>query len=320
VTQASAGYSRTEAPPELPPGGPTRQARRAARPRRAVSTPWKFLAPSILILGLITMYPLGYAIVLSFRSGSFSAPGQLVGGQNYVALAHNSQFLHAVRFSAIFTAAVVLLSFLAGLGFALAVHKFRHGSWLLRMALLLPWVVPPVVSVLAWRWLVADNGALVNRILSGLGFQPVAFLASPFWATVLVVLIRVWRTFPFVFITLLAARLGVPDELYEAASLDSASNWRAWWHVTMPQLSGVAVISSLLVAVWSFNDFETIFLLTQGGPTGATYNVIVLAYYQAFFGGNVGLAAAMGAVGLVLLLILASVILRIQSRVQGGPR
>ena len=297
-----------------------RRARRAARPRREVSTPWKFLVPSILILGLITMYPLGYAIVLSFRSGSFTAPGPLVGGQNYVALAHNSQFLQAVRFSAIFTVAVVVLSFLVGMGFALAVHKFRHGSWFLRMALLLPWVVPPVVSVLAWRWLVADNDALVNRILSGLGFQPVAFLASPFWAAVMVVLIRVWRTFPFVFITLLAARLGVPEEQYEAASLDSATHWRAWWHITMPHLSRVAVISSLLVAVWSFNDFETIFLLTQGGPTGATYNVVVLAYYQAFFGGNVGLAAAMGVIGLVLLLMLALAVLRIQSRMERGTR
>jgi ABC-type sugar transport system permease subunit len=297
-----------------------RRAKRAARPWRAASTPWKFLVPSFLILGLITMYPLGYAIVLSFRSGSFSAPGQLVGGANYVALAHNSQFLHAVRFSAIFTVAVVLLSFLVGLGFALAVHKFRHGNWLLRMALLLPWVVPPVVSVLAWRWLVADNDALVNRILSGLGFQPVAFLASPLWASVMVVLIRVWRTFPFVFITLLAARLSVPEDLYEAASIDSATRWRAWWHITMPHLSQVAVISSLLVAVWSFNDFETIFLLTQGGPAGATYNVVVLAYYQAFVGGNVGLAAAMGVIGLVLLLLLALAVLRIQSRMARGTR
>jgi ABC-type sugar transport system permease subunit len=126
----------------------------------------------------------------------------------------------------------------------------------------------------------------------------------------------VWRTSPFVFITLLAARLGVPEELYEAAALDAATGWRAWWHITMPQLRRVAVISSLLVAVWSFNDFETIFLLTQGGPAGATYNVVVLAYYQAFFGGNVGLAAAMGVIGLVLLLTLSVIVLRMLSRLE----
>jgi ABC-type sugar transport system permease subunit len=284
--------------------------------RQAALLPWKFLVPSVLILGLITLYPLVYAIILSFRSGSFQAPGKWVGGGNYVALTHNSQFLQAVRFSAIFTAGVIALSFVTGLGFALAVHKFRRGGWMLRMALLLPWVIPPVVSVLAWRWLVGDNDALVNRILEGLGLQPVAFLASPVWAAVLVVAIRVWRTFPFVFITLLAARLGVPGELYEAAALDGATGWRAWWHITMPQLRRVAVIASLLVAVWSFNDFETIFLLTQGGPTGATYNVAVLAYYQAFFGGNVGLAAAMGVIGLVLLLAFSSVVLRLLARLE----
>jgi multiple sugar transport system permease protein len=286
------------------------------RRRRRSLLPWRFLAPSIVILGLITFYPLGYAVILSFRSGSFTAPGGWIGGRNYVALAHNSQFIAAVRFSAIFTVVVVLLSLITGMGFALAVYRFGRGGWLLRMALLLPWVVPPVVSVLSWRWLVADNDALVNKLLTAIGFGPVAFLASPMWATILVIAIRVWRTSPFVFITLLAARLGVPDELYEAAALDAATGWRAWWHITMPQLRRVAVISSLLVAVWSFNDFETIFLLTQGGPAGATYNVVVLAYYQAFFGGNVGLAAAMGVIGLVLLLALSVIVLRLLGRIE----
>ena len=117
--RATASSSRKEVLPEPLPGGSGRRARPAARPRREAITPWKFLLPSILILDLITMYPLGYTIVLSFRSGSFTTPGRLVGGQNYIALAHNSQFLHTVRFSAIFTVAVVLLSFLVGMGFAL---------------------------------------------------------------------------------------------------------------------------------------------------------------------------------------------------------
>jgi ABC-type sugar transport system permease subunit len=284
--------------------------------RQAALRPWKFLVPSIVILGLITLYPLIYAIVLSFRSGSFQAAGTWVGGANFDALARNSQFLEAVRFSGIFTVGVVALSFAIGMGFALAVHKFKHGGWLLRIALLLPWVVPPVVSVLAWRWLVGDNDALVNRFLQDLGFQPIAFLASPVWAAVLVIALRVWRTFPFVFITLLAGRLSIPKDLYEAAALDGATGWRAWWHITLPQLRRVSIIASLLVAVWSFNDFETIFLLTQGGPSGATYNVVVLAYYQAFFGGKVGLAAAMGVVGLVLLLAFALVVLRLLSRLE----
>ena len=292
------------------------RSRTAQVRRQQALLPWGFLAPSVVILGLMTIYPLVYAVVLSFRSGSFVSIDQWAGVQNYDGLVHDGLFGNAVRFSAIFTFATVALTFLLGLGLALGVNRFRRGGWLLRMALLMPWVVPSVVSVLAWRWLVSDNGALVNRVLGLFGIAPVAFLASPFWATVMVILLRVWRTFPFMFITLLAARQGVPPELYEAAALDSAGALRTFWHITLPQLSRVAIIGGLLVAIWSFNDFETIFLLTQGGPSNATYNVVVYAYYQAFFGGDVGLAAAAGVVGLLLLIVLAVVVLRLLARVE----
>jgi multiple sugar transport system permease protein len=147
------------------------------------------------------------------------------------------------------------------------------------------------------------------------GIGPIGFLSSPFWASVMVVLLRIWRTFPFVFLTLFAARQGVSEELYEAAALDGSTGWSAFKTITMPQLARVSIVSSMLVAIWSFNDFESIFLLTKGGPSNATYNVVVLAYYQAFFGGNVGEAAAMGVIGLVLLFALTAVLLRLLRRV-----
>jgi ABC-type sugar transport system permease subunit len=284
--------------------------------RREALLPWGFLLPSVVILGAITLYPLVYAIVLSFKHGSFLELGGYAGADNYKALfEHGSLFPNALRFSAIFTIATVAGSYALGLGFALAVHRVKRGRWLLRMGLLMPWVIPPVVAVVAWRWMTNDDSSLANAALGNFGIGPIGFLSSPFWATVMVILLRIWRTFPFVFLTLFAARQGVSDDLYEAAALDGSTGWSAFRTITMPQLARVSIVSSLLVAIWSFNDFESIFLLTKGGPSNATYNVVVLSYYEAFFGNDVGVAAAMGMVGLVLLLILTFVLLRLLRRV-----
>lgn len=279
--------------------------------RRDGAIPWVFLAPSILILGAITVYPMIYAIVLSFQAGTFIDVGGWAGLQNYEDVFTSPLFKNALRFSIISTVATVVGSYVLGLGLALAVNRMRRGRWLLQMGLLLPWVIPGVVSVVAWRWMVADDHALANSFLGTFGISPVAFLADPFWASVVVIMLRIWRTFPFMFITLLAARQGVSDELYEAAALDGSSTWSSFRHITLPQLSRVSIVGSLLVAIWTFNDFESIFLLTRGGPSNATYNLVVLSYYEAFFGTSVGVAAAIGIVGMVLLLVLAFVLLRL---------
>jgi ABC-type sugar transport system permease subunit len=284
--------------------------------RREALLPWGFLAPSLVVLGAITVYPLLYAIVLSLREGSLIAVDGWAGLGNYGELLGDEQFKQALRFSAIFTLATTAGSFVVGLGFALAVNQVRRGAWLLRMLLLLPFVVPPVVSVVAWRWMTFSDDALANQMLGWVGAGPVSFLSEPTSAAVMVVMLRIWRTFPFMFITLLAARQTISSELYEAAALDGAGPFSRFLHVTMPQLARVAIVNSLLVAIWSFNDFESIYLLTQGGPSGATYNVIVLSYYKAFFGNDVGTAAAMGVVGLVLLSVLAVVLVRMLRRME----
>jgi ABC-type sugar transport system permease subunit len=282
--------------------------------RRDGAIPWAFLAPSILILGGLTVYPLIYAVVLSFQAGTFIDVGGWVGLENYGEIFSSELFRNALRFSVISTVATVAGSYVLGLGLALAVHHVKRGRWLLQMGLLLPWVIPGVVSVVAWRWMLSDDEALANWVLGRFGIDPIAFLAEPFWASVVVILLRIWRTFPFVFITLLAARQGVPDDLYEAAALDGSGRWSSFRHITLPQLARVSIVGCMLVGIWTFNDFESIFLLTRGGPSNATYNLVVLSYYEAFFGTSIGAAAAMGIVGLVLLLAFSIVLLRLLRR------
>lgn len=288
--------------------------RNAAARRREGSIPWAFLAPSILILGAITAYPMVYAIVLSFQAGSFVDAGGWVGLDNYGEVFSSDLFKNALRFSVISTVATVIGSYVLGLSLALMVHRMRRGRWLVQLGLLLPWVIPGVVSVVAWRWMTSSDDALGNTVVGWFGIEPIAFLADPFWASVVVILLRIWRTFPFMFITLLAARQGVPDDLYEAASLDGSRGWSSFRHITLPQLSRVSIVGALLVAIWTFNDFESIFLLTRGGPSNATYNLVVLSYYEAFFGSSVGVAAAIGILGMVLLLVFSFVLLRLLKR------
>src|SRR5690348_5298747 len=130
-----------------------------------VRTPLGFLAPSILLLGLVTMYPLGYAILLSLRKGSFGEVGGFNGLHNYVALWHDALYRGALRFSAVFTFSTVVGCYLLGLVLAIAVHHVSRGQWLLRLGLVMPWVVPGVVSVVAWRWMISDDHAVANVVL-----------------------------------------------------------------------------------------------------------------------------------------------------------
>jgi multiple sugar transport system permease protein len=251
------------------------------------------------------------AVVLSLKSGSLAGPQRWVGLHNYGSLAADEVFRHALRFTVVFTVCTDVGCYALGLALALAVHKLGRTAWLARGALLMPWVIPAVVGVVVWRWMFSDEHALVNVLLGDVGIRPVAFLADPTWACVVVICLRVWRTFPFVFLVLLAARQNLPEEYYDAAAIDGAGPLRRFRHVTLPQLLPVSVVAWLMVTVWSFNDFESIFLLTQGGPSDATYNTAVLAYYQAFFGNDAGLAAAMGMVGLVVLGVFSLVLLRL---------
>lgn len=293
--------------PALGRGG----ARAVRSRRRASALPWAFLAPAVVVLALITAYPMCYAILLSFKSGMFVGTRHWVGLHNYTSLAADDVFTHALRFTVIFTVATDIGCYALGLGLALAVHKLGRTAWLARGALLMPWVIPAVVGVVVWRWMFSDENSIANVLLGDVGIRPIAFLADPTWASVLVICLRIWRTFPFVFLILLAARQTIPAEHYDAAAIDGAGVFRRFRHVTLPQLLPVSVVAWLMVTIWSFNDFESIFLLTQGGPSNATYNTAVLAYYQAFFGGDVGLAAAMGIVGLVILAVFSVILLRL---------
>ena len=238
----------------------------------------------------------------------------LVGWENYLHLFASADFYHSLYFSLVFALFNVVFSYLIGLGLALFLNLDFPGRGFCRVALLIPWIVPAIVSIVSWKWLIADRGGLANIILSLFGIGPIYFLSDSHWAMVAVIVIKIWRSFPFMMLSLLAALQVIDRTLYEAGKLDGANSWQLFWHITLPHLKNISIVQAILMIIWSINDFETPYLLTQGGPANATENLILLAYRYTFGRNDVGRGSAVALLTLVILMVLATIMMRQQRR------
>ncbi len=277
-------------------------------------TPSILLAPSILLLLVVIAYPMVQGLFFSFTDGSLMKPGDFVGFDNYLKLLSTPAFYHSLRFSAIFAVSNIVGCYLLGLGLALLLQKDMPGRGVFRVLLLLPWIVPSLVSIVSWRWMVADDSALFNQVIKLFGGSPIYFLSDSNWAVVVVILIKIWRSFPFMMLSLLAALQSIDRSLYEAAAIDGATRWQSFWNVTVPQIKNISIVLCLLMTIWSVNDFDTPWLLAQGGPANATENLVVLAYRYTFARNDVGMGAATSFVTLFVLMALVFFLLRLQRR------
>lgn len=279
---------------------------------RADNLPYLLLLPSALLILLVIGYPFATGFWYSLNGGSLLRTGPFVGLDNYGRLPSMPDLQGAAWFSLLFAVANVIGCYLLGLGLALLMNRDVPGRAFFRVALLLPWIIPSVVSIVSWRWLIADQTAPVNRLIEAFGGSPIFFLSDSAWAVVMVVIIKIWRSFPFMMLSLLAALQGLDRALYEAASLDGASGWQAFRFVTMPQLRNISIVLAILMTIWSVNDFETPWLLTEGGPADATQNLVLIAYKYTFIRNRVGQGAALSFVTLAILAVLAVLMLRRQ--------
>jgi multiple sugar transport system permease protein len=277
--------------------------------------PYLFIMPSIVLLLFVMGYPFASGIYYSLRDGSLLESGSFVGIGNYLELATMPDFRHSLYFTAIFGFFSVAGSYLVGLGLALLLDKEVAAKGIFRAALLIPWVIPSIVTIVSWRWMISDQSGLVNMTLKQLGLGPIPFLSSGSGAMFSVILIKIWRSFPFMMISCLAALQAIDRTLYEAARIDGAGRWQSFWHITFPHLRTISIVMWILMTIWCFNDFETIYLLTQGGPSNATESLIILAYRYAFIKSDVGVGSSIAIVSLVILMALAVLLLRRQREV-----
>lgn len=252
-------------------------------------------APSLAVLCLIGIYPLVYAIYQSLRSGTLITSGSYVGGANYSSVLTSGTFWSAAEFTLVFTVAAVVGSYLVGFALALAFQAGIPGARVLKPLLLLPWVVPVVVSMTSWNWLIGSSQGLADQFTHAIGLGDVGFLATPTSAVISVSLVKIWESFPFMFLVFSGALQTIDPGLYESARVDGASWWLCTRHITLPLLRNVSFMTWILMAIFSVNDFPTIWLLTGGGPVGATQNLVVYSYelvFQEFRTGE-GIAVAL---------------------------
>ena len=278
------------------------------RPDRAM--PYLLLAPSAFMIAAIVIYPMAVGFYYGFTNGTLLRPGSFVGLNNYVALIGSVDFRNALTFSFIFAVFNVAGCYALGLGLALLLNLDLPGRGLFRTALLLPWIIPSIVAIVSWRWMLADERAFFNALITSFGGSPIFFLSDSRWAVACVIVIKIWRSFPFMMLSLLAALQGIDPTLYEAAEMDGASSRQAFVHITLPQLKNISIVLCLLMTIWTVNDFDTPWLLTQGGPASATENLILLAYRYTFGRNNVGMGSATSFFTLLILMVLVVVLLR----------
>ncbi|GAA4428611.1 sugar ABC transporter permease [Georgenia halophila] len=281
VTRVNAGIKRARSGVGV--AGPGRTGGRS-RPmsKRGSTTLVLLVAPSVLLLALINGYPLVYAALQSVRDGTLIAVGSLVGLDNYVSVLTSERFWSSAGFTIIFTLVGVFGSWAVGLGLALLLHTRVPARGLIKVLLLLPWVVPIVVSSTAWNWLLATPDSPIPQLADALGFGRVLFLADPTLAAITVCVFKVWISFPFMMLMSSAALASVDTTVYEAAEMDGASRWQQFTRMTLPLIARSTYISWILMTIFCVNDFPTIYLLTGGGPVDATNSLIVLAYRTVF--------------------------------------
>ena len=272
-----------------------------------------FAAPSLFLLVLLNLYPVIYAGFQSVRNGDLIDAGEFVGLTNYVNVLTSESFWNATRFTVIFTVVGVFGSWLIGLALALLLRTRIPAGGLFKVLLLLPWIVPVVVSAASWNWLVATPQSPMPMLAQALGLGNVLFLANPVLAQITVSVFKVWISFPFMMMMMAAALAAVDHNVYEAAKMDGATNWQSFRHITMPLISRTTYVSWILMTIFCVNDFPTIFLLTGGGPFSSTTTLVILAYRTVFQSFQTGPGVAVAFV-MTLVLVVISVFLYRQIR------
>jgi multiple sugar transport system permease protein len=280
-------------------------SRRRLLEREAVFS-WLMLAPGVLFLLTFVAYPFFYGIFLSLQDRRVASAGTFVGFANFVAQAHDAVFWQVTRNTFVYTIAATLLKMVGGLAMALVINQQFRGRNLARAFLLLPFIVPTVLSTVAWMWILDPTFSVINWTLlhSGLVTQNFSWLGNAKLAMVSIIMVNTWRGLPFYGITLLAGLQTIPPDLYEAAAIDGASLTQRFWYITLPVLKPVLIIVTMFSVIFTFSDFQLPYILTHGGPANATHLFATYAFDIGMSAGVLGMGAAVALAMLPALTVL----------------
>ena len=265
-----------------------------------------FLLPAAAFLLVFLTYPLGLGIWLGFTDTSIGRPGFFIGLENYEDLWNDPVFWLSVFNTVLYTVVASVVKFALGLWLALILNEKLPFKAFFRAVILLPWVVPTVLSAIAFWWIYDAQFSIISYSLMKLGLitRPINFLGDPTLARASVIAANIWRGIPFVAITLLAGLQTISPSLYEAATLDGATGWQRFRHVTLPMLTPIIAVVMTFSVLFTFTDFQLIYVLTRGGPVNSTHLMATLSFQRAIPGGHLGEGAAI-AVAMIPFLLAA---------------
>ncbi|TAW25448.1 sugar ABC transporter permease [Rhizobium leguminosarum] len=253
-----------------------------------------FMLPAAVFLVCFLTYPLGLGVWLGFTDTRIGRDGIFIGLENYQFLMDDSVFWLSVFNTILYTSVASVLKFALGLWLAMLLNQHLPFKSFFRAIVLLPWVVPTVLSALAFWWIYDSQFSIISWSLMQLGLisGPINFLGDPINARISVIVANVWRGIPFVAISLLAGLQTIPASLQEAASLDGATNWQRFRYVTLPMLTPIIAVVMTFSVLFTFTDFQLIYVLTKGGPVNATHLMATLSFQRGIPGGQLGEGAA----------------------------
>ena len=296
-----------------PDGAPT-------DPRGSRLTDKKFafilILPGLALLVAVVLYPLLRSLYSAFFKESLAFPGMTFIGLDNIIDVLQDNFLRLLNQTMIFTVGTTLLPFIIGMGLALVLNQRFRGQRFLRGAFLIPWLIPGVVVSFLWMWIFDGNYGVLNGLLEQLHIidAPYAWLFDTTTSRSALIIAKSWNSFPWMMVMLLAGLQTVPGELHEAAAMDGAGPIRRFFAVTWPHIRGVAGLVVILEFIWNFQHFDTIFVLTGGGPAGTTQTFATEVYDLAFKGYDLGHAGALGLLWMGLLMILVVIYVRFSER------
>lgn len=277
--------------------------------------PYLIAAPALILLAIGMIYPMLWSFYYSFTDKRAAMEATFVGLENYKYILTDSIFLHSVKNTIWFTVGSMVGKVFLGVIVALILNsnvKFRN---FLRTLFLLPWTLPSVVAIYTWMFLYSANGGgLINNLLLNYGLieKGVGWLSDPNISMISLMIVNIWRGVPFIALTVLSGLQTIPMELYESASIDGANGWKSFWRITLPMVVPTILVATLISTIWTLNEFETIYLLTGGGPGQSTYTIPITAFKYAFDSalGNIGRASAASIITVPVLLLLMIPILK----------
>ena len=275
---------------------------------------WLFVSPAVLLIGLFGVAPIIWALIISFQNNSLITSGTWVGLANYRHLLHDPMFAASVRRTIVYTVLFVPITLFGALAVAVALNRRLRGMRFYRTAVFAPVVTSTVATAIMFSWLLDPYFGIVNIILNKLGFASQGFFQNPSQALYCIVIVTVWGWLGFAVVIYMAALQGIPSELLEAAEIDGATRWRAFWRVQFPLLGPTTLFLVVWLSINALQLFDEIYVITRGGPLASTTVVVYYLFQQAFAFFQAGYATAIAYVVFLAILLLTVVQLLIGRR------